>query len=57
MTPASAFAVAFFQLLSRLVDQGLPGLWSLPAKKLQLLAFQFICCNEEFLDFRTNLLG
>jgi len=37
--------------------QRFPSLWPLSAEKLQLLAFQFICCNEEFLDFRTDLLG
>jgi hypothetical protein len=53
--PASAFAVGFLESLGRLFDQPLPGLPPFPAEKLQLLVFQFVGCDEEFLDLSCRI--
>jgi hypothetical protein len=45
------------QSLGRLLDQPLAGLAPFPAEKFQLLVFQFVGRDEEFLDLGTDLLG
>lgn len=57
MPPASVFAVGFFELLSRLVDQPAPGLRPFPTEKLQLLLFQLVGRDEKLFDLGTDLLG
>src|SRR5262249_33712771 len=49
--------LAFFESLDRFLDQPLPGLAPFPAEKFQLLVFQLVGGDEEFLDLGTDLLG